>query len=138
MPCTLFRSYLCKTCRVLDGVAAAAYQKVRSYDVFYYEHELVIIFSDIVMRLRLNLPTAPVYCTSSYLLHFLLPPLLRAAVYIRSFAPRLLLLHLLMLCVCLCRRLTFMLVVHTAAAVLTPYVRVSSYLNLRRRTKEGR
>ena len=62
------------------------------------------------MRVRLNLPTTLVYCTLSYLVWFLLPPLLRAAVYIRSFALRLLLQHL-MLCVCLCRRLAFMLVI---------------------------
>ena len=78
------------------------------------------------MRVRLDFPTALVYCTFSYLLWFLSPPLLRAAVRVGSLVPRLLLLHL-MLRVCLCCRLSFMLVVHTAAAVLTPYVRVLSY-----------
>ena len=75
------------------------------------------------MRVRLNLPTALV-------LHFELSVefwlLLVAALCARSFALRLLLLHLL-LCVCQCRQLAFMLIVHTA--VLTEYVRVSSYLN---------
>ena len=75
------------------------------------------------MRVRLNLPTALV-------LHFELSAvvlvLLVAAVCARSFALRLLLLHLL-LCVCQCHQLAFMLVVHTV--VLTQYVRVSSYLN---------
>ena len=33
MPCTLVRSCLCQTCRVLDGRAAAAHQNVPSYDV---------------------------------------------------------------------------------------------------------
>ena len=87
------------------------------------------------MRVRLNLPMALVHCTLSYLLWSLLPPLLRAAVYVVTFALRLLLLHL--MCVCICSRLAFLLVVHTAA-VLTPYVRVSSYLNVQRRAKEGR
>ena len=63
------------------------------------------------------------YCTLSYLLWFWL--LLVAAVCARSFALRLLLLHL--MCVCQCCQLAFMLVVHTA--VLTQYVRVSSYLD---------
>ena len=75
------------------------------------------------MRARLNLPTALVYCTLSYLLWFWL--LLVAAVCCRNFALRLLLPHLL-LCVCQCGQLAFMLVVHTA--VFTPYVRVSSYV----------
>ena len=73
------------------------------------------------MQVRLNLPMALVYCTLGYLLWLLLPPLLRAAVYIRSFALRLLLLHL--MCVCLCRRLAFMLVVHTAAVLTSLPVR---------------
>ena len=95
----------------------------------------LVIFSDRVMPVRLNLPTALLYCNSSHLLWFVLPPLLVAAACIRRFTRRLLL-HL-TLCVCLCRRLAFMLVVHTAA-VLTRYVRVSSYLNVRGRAKEGR
>ena len=67
---------------------------------------------------------ANLYCTLSYLLWFWL--LLIAAVCARSFDLRLLLLHLI-LCVCQCCQLAFMLVVHTA--VLTQYVRVSSYLD---------
>ena len=78
------------------------------------------------MAIRLNLPTALVLC----LLWLLL--LLVAAVCTRSFALWLLLPHLL-LCVCQCRRLAFMLVVHTA--VLTRTYGFPCTSNVRRRVK---
>ena len=34
VPCTLVRPCLCKTCCVLDGLAAATHQNARSHDVF--------------------------------------------------------------------------------------------------------
>ena len=107
----------------VSGRAQASQQPKRR--LFYLLGFVLTFFYilDRVMRVRLNLPTAPE-------LHFEPSAVVLVATsccsMCRTFRPSALLLHL-MLCVCQCCQLVFMLVVHTA--VLAQYVRVSSYLN---------